>query len=89
MTFYERTIANKNFIAGIQSQIAGMEKRQAADLRVEPVCIAVAEHEVSFVTPMALQHDHKMLRSLKSRLDAIRENNKPPIKWPSTSPIFG
>ena len=89
MTFYERTIANKNFIAGIESQIAGMERQQAADLRVEPVCIAVAADEINFVTPMALQHNHKILGSLKSRLDAIRQNNKPPIKWPGTSPFFG
>jgi len=91
MTLYEKTIANGNFIAGIQSRIGWMERCQERDMSVEPVYVAVAEDEISFVWPMGFEHDHRKLDSLRSRLDAIRkiEENRPRVELPPIIPIYG
>lgn len=91
MTVYERMIANDNFIRGIESLVALIERRQAHNLCAEPVCVKVAEDEIDFVWPMGFGHDRRNLESLRSRLDAIKkvEQQRARIELPPIPLIVG
>ena len=89
MTPYERMIANKDFIDGVEVRIGSIERQLPTGARIEPVVIGCRESEIDFVWPMGFEEDRVRLRALRTRLNNVKRLNPPEPEMPALFHMFG